>query len=79
MPLDGDAPKLIDEAGCDICIEPENPELLAEKIFFLASNPDKYAEFSRQGRVFVVREMSLQRAVTVLEAHFESTIRKGQL
>ncbi|HDZ01953.1 MAG TPA: glycosyltransferase WbuB [Nitrospirae bacterium] len=79
LPLDGDAPRLIKEAGCGICIGPENPELLAEKILFLTSNPDKCAEFSRQGRVFVVREMSLKRAVTTLKAHLESTIKKGQL
>ncbi|NOY39544.1 MAG: glycosyltransferase family 4 protein [Nitrospirae bacterium] len=78
MPLDGDAPKLIKESGCGICIGPEDPELLAEKILFLSDNPDICADFSRQGREFVVREMSLQKAVAELEQCIKSTLRKGQ-
>ncbi|VAX34214.1 lipopolysaccharide biosynthesis protein [hydrothermal vent metagenome] len=78
MPLDGDAPKLIKEAGCGICIGPENPELLAEKILLLVDNPDICADFSRQGREFVVREMSLRKAVAELEEYIKSTIGKGQ-
>ncbi len=77
MPLDGDAPKLIDEAGCGICIGPEDPELLAEKILFIADNPDRRAEFSRQGREFVVREMSLRRAVEALESYMDIAMKKG--
>ncbi|NOZ25081.1 MAG: glycosyltransferase family 4 protein [Nitrospirae bacterium] len=68
MPLDGDAPKLIEKAGCGICIGPEDPESLAEKILFLSDNPGICAEFARRGREFVVREMSLKRAVGELEA-----------
>ncbi len=78
MPLDGDAPKLIRESGCGICIGPEDPELLAEKILFLSGNPDICADYSRQGREFVVREMSLQRAVAELEECIKSALRKGQ-
>jgi glycosyltransferase involved in cell wall biosynthesis len=77
MPLDGDAPKLIKESGCGICIGPEDPELLAEKIIFLAGNPDICADFSRQGREFVVREMSLRKAVEKLEEYIKNTLSQG--
>ncbi len=78
MPLEGDAPKLISKSGCGICIGPEDPKLLAEKILFLSANPDICADFSRQGREFVVREMSLRKAVAELEEYIRSTLRKGQ-
>ena len=78
MPLDGDAPKLIRKSGCGICIGPEDPELLAEKILFLADNPDICADFSRQGREFVVREMSLRKAVAELEDYIKSMLRQGE-
>ncbi len=74
MPLDGDAPKLISEAGCGICIGPEEPELLAEKIVFFSDNPGICADFSRRGREFVVREMSLRRAVGELEGHITNML-----
>jgi len=74
MPLDGDAPKLIEEAGCGVCIPPESPELMAEKILYLAANPKQCEMFSRQGREYVVEEMSLKKAVSRLERLFEEVI-----
>jgi glycosyltransferase involved in cell wall biosynthesis len=74
MPLDGDAPKLIEEAGCGVCIPPESPELLAEKILYLADNPDQCERFSRQGREYVDRELSLKKAVSSLECLFKEVI-----
>jgi glycosyltransferase involved in cell wall biosynthesis len=74
MPLDGDAPKLIEEAGCGMCIPPESPELLAEKILYLAGNPEQCEKLSRQGRDYVVREMSLKKAVSMLECLFKEIV-----
>jgi len=77
MPLDGDAPKLIDKAACGICIGPEDPESLAEKILYLSKNPELCSEFSRCGREFVAREMSLERVVSDLECLFEDIRHKS--
>jgi len=70
LPLDGDALKLIEDAKCGICIGPENPELLVEKIIYLANNPHKCQDFSKNGRNYVVRELSLKSAVFKLENIF---------
>jgi len=76
MPLDGDAPKLIQKSGCGICIGPEDPVGLAEQILKLAENPRKRQQFSESGRRFVVNEMSLNKVVGDLEELFEKSIWK---
>jgi colanic acid biosynthesis glycosyl transferase WcaI len=63
MPLEGDAPKLIEESGCGICIGPEKPMQLAEKIVYLVENKDICEKFGEQGRDYVVRNLSLKKAV----------------
>ena len=75
IPLDGDAPKLIEEAQCGICIGPENPEELAEKIIYLSENRDICERFGNQGREYVVTNLSLKRAVNDLENIFHEVIK----
>lgn len=74
LPLDGDAPRLIQGAGCGICIGPEDPEGLAMEIMRLAEDPDLCRKFGEQGREYVVREMSLDKVVRDLEKLFEQVI-----
>ena len=76
LPLDGDAPKIIKEAGCGICIGPEDPDALAEAIVKLAKNPELRQQFSNNGREYVVREMSLSKVVSDLEALFKRVIKE---
>jgi glycosyltransferase involved in cell wall biosynthesis len=71
LPLHGDAPGLIREAGCGICIGPEDPEGLAREIVRLSDDTDLCQKFGQQGRQYVVREMSLDKTVTDLEELFE--------
>ena len=71
MPLEGDAPELIKQSNCGICIEAENPKLLAETILYLYNNPGKCKEYSESGRKYVVAEFSLKKAVENLEKIFE--------
>jgi colanic acid biosynthesis glycosyl transferase WcaI len=61
LPLEGDAPKLIEESGCGMCIGPENPIQLAEKIVYLAGNKDICRKFGEQGRDYVVRNLSFKK------------------
>jgi glycosyltransferase involved in cell wall biosynthesis len=61
MPLDGDAPKLIADSGCGICIGAEEPDLLEEKIRFLADNRDKCEKYGKAGRLYVVKNFSLKK------------------
>lgn len=72
LPLDGDAPKLIAESGCGICIGPENPEELAGKIAFLADNREICLQYGRQGREYVERHLSLKRVTNDIEQLFSA-------
>jgi colanic acid biosynthesis glycosyl transferase WcaI len=74
LPLDGDAPKLIQKAGCGICVGPENPEMLAKEILRLSENSKLCQDFGRRGRSYVTKEMSLGKAVQELEALFDQVI-----
>lgn len=74
LPLDGDAPQLIDEAQCGICIGPENPKELADKILFLAKNPETCKEYGAKGREYVVKHFSLDKALQDIEKIFEEAL-----
>ncbi|MFH0813638.1 MAG: glycosyltransferase family 4 protein [Pseudomonadota bacterium] len=74
MPLDGDGPKVIEEAHGGICIEAEDPEKLAGKIIFLAEHKEVGEQLGSQGRDYVVKFLSLKRAVSEIEHIFRESI-----
>lgn len=78
IPLDGDAPKLINEAQCGICIGPEDPVALAEKIIYLSENKDVCEKFTKNGREYVVQKYSLKKVVKDIEDMFISLIQAKQ-
>jgi len=76
MPLDGDAPKIIDASDCGICIGPEDPKMLAEKIAFLADNRGACEKYGRQGREYVVGHFSLKKVAEDITKMFADIISK---
>lgn len=50
MPLEGDAPKIIDKAGCGICVECGDAEELSEAILELYQKPSLREKMGRNGR-----------------------------
>ncbi len=76
MPLDGDAPKIIKDAQCGICIGPENPKELAEKILYLYNNKEISKKFGENGREYVVRNFSLKKIIKDIENMFNNLITK---
>ena len=78
VPLDGDAPKLIEKAGCGICVGPENPEELARQIVFLAKHRDACERFGRNGREYAVKNLSLKKIVKDVEGTIESVLVQTQ-
>lgn len=60
LPLHGDAPALIRQAGCGICVEPENAEQMAEAIRSLYEQPHRSEEFGRKGRAYVEQYCSVE-------------------
>lgn len=76
MPLDGDAPKLIQDAGCGICVEPGNPAKLAEAIKAVLSNPTLANQFSRNGRAYVEANCSIEGCAAAYERIFNEIVRR---
>ncbi len=77
MAVDGDAPKLIAEAGCGLTVGAEEPQLLAEKIRFLADNRQLCEKFSTAGRDFAVRNFSLKKVAADIRNIFADIISKS--
>jgi len=48
--VDGEARKIMEEADCGIFIEPENYQMLAEKVIYLASHPDEIITLGKNAR-----------------------------
>ncbi len=74
LPLEGDAPRLIAEAQCGICLPPENPGLLAEAILKIKQDSRLGEEMGAKGRHYAVQHLSLEACVVQLEKLFETTI-----
>jgi colanic acid biosynthesis glycosyl transferase WcaI len=60
LPLSGDAPKLIAEAHCGLCVPAEDPQALAEAILTLYRDPVLREEMGRNGRRYAEEHLSLQ-------------------
>ena len=58
--LDGDAPKLIRDARCGICLPPEDPHALADAISHLQANPEECRTMGESGRSYVLSKLSLK-------------------
>jgi glycosyltransferase involved in cell wall biosynthesis len=59
--VDGQARRILEEAACGLAIEPENPAALINAISHLAANRDQAGELGRNGREYVVRNLSRRR------------------
>jgi colanic acid biosynthesis glycosyl transferase WcaI len=74
MPLEGDAPKLIREAQCGLCVEPGNPKALAEAILTLRRNPELCELYGHNGRRYAEQHFSRESCVAKYEALFQEAI-----
>lgn len=76
LPLDGDAPRMIQDAGCGICVEPEDPRKLVEAIKTVLANPSLAAQYSRDGRTYVEANCSLEGCAAAYERIFNEITRR---
>ena len=79
LPLDGDAPRLIEEAGCGICVEPGIPTKLVEAINKILSDPTLAGQYSRNGRTFVEAYGSLESCAVAYERIFNEVTRRSNV
>jgi len=72
LPLSGDAPRLIAEARCGLCVPPEDPQALAQAILTLHHDPALREEMGRNGRRYAEEYLSLR----VCAARYEELLRR---
>ena len=61
--LEGDAPRLIEEADCGVCLPPEDPQALAGAVMELYRDAELRETFGRRGRRYAETELSLNACV----------------
>ncbi|MGQ9854624.1 MAG: glycosyltransferase family 4 protein [Candidatus Oleimicrobiaceae bacterium] len=61
--LNGDAPRLIEQAQCGFCVPSEDPHALAEAVLLLYRDPSLREELGRNGRQYAEEHLSLQACV----------------
>ncbi len=76
MDLEGDAPKLIAEAGCGICVPPGDAGALTDAIMKLYQNRSLCQELGLNGRRYAEKYLSLEAAVRKYEELFSKIIER---
>jgi colanic acid biosynthesis glycosyl transferase WcaI len=76
LPLQGDAPIMIQDAQCGICVEPENAAKLAEAIKTIYADPILAMEYSKRGRAFVEEHCSLEGCANAYQSIFNEITRR---
>jgi len=65
LPLHGDAPALIEDARCGICVEPENPVEFSNAMRRMLADGRRADEYGACGREYAEKNLSL--AVSALK------------
>jgi len=77
LPLEGDAPYVIQDAKCGICVEPGNPQSLALAIIEMFDNQAKCEIWGKNGRKFILnyhdRNICIERYEVFFKEILDST------
>lgn len=65
MDLSGDAPKIIKEAACGICVEPEDAKMFSEAILKFYNDRGLAEEYGKNGRKYAEENFSLKKCVEI--------------
>ena len=71
FPEGGDAPRVVREAGCGVCVPPGDPQRLAQAIIEAAANPAECRVRGERGRRFVEENHDRNRVMALYESLFE--------
>jgi glycosyltransferase involved in cell wall biosynthesis len=77
LPLHGDAPRLIEEAHCGRCVEPENAQALAGAMTALAKDPAALADFGRCGRAYAEEHLTVGASASTYEEIFQTLLHEA--
>ncbi len=69
--LEGDAPRLITESRCGLCVPPEDPAALAKAVLTFYQNPSLKEEMGQNGRRYAEKYLSLDRSGERYESLFQ--------
>ena len=72
LPLHGDAPRLIEEAGCGRCVEPENMRALAEAMAALTKDAARLAAYGASGREYAEKHLTVGASASMYEEIFHT-------
>lgn len=70
LPLDGDAPRIVDESQGGICVPPGNPKEFAKAIERLFNNRPSSEQMGKYGRKYVEEHFSLASCTKIYERLF---------
>ncbi len=73
VPLNGDTPKIVAEAGCGLCVEAGDAQGLAQAILTLYHNPEQAHEMGQRGRLYAEQHFSRESCV----ASYEEILRQA--
>jgi glycosyltransferase involved in cell wall biosynthesis len=74
LPLEGDAPAIIQEAQSGLCVEPENPAKLSDAIRRMYKDADGTLAYGKNGRRFVEQNFSADVCTGLYEEIFRSIL-----
>ncbi|MEW6387995.1 MAG: glycosyltransferase family 4 protein [Thermodesulfobacteriota bacterium] len=77
LPLEGDAPALISEAGCGLAVPPGRPDSMAQAIRQLYRHPEERLGMGANGRQYAVEYLSLAKWAERLEKNFAEICARG--
>ena len=72
FPEGGDAPRVVRDAGCGVCVPPGEPARLAQAIVEAWANPAGCRAWGERGRQFVEANHDRERVVTLYESLFHA-------
>lgn len=79
MAMDGAAAEMIQESGAGICLEPEEPEALAQAITEISEKPEsELAAMGAKGRHYLVTNLAKQKVIKMYEEILSQVARKRQ-
>ncbi len=67
LPLEGDAPKIIEESGCGICVKAGASKELADAVKSIHSNRQLGQQYGERGRRYAEDNFSLKKCVSLYE------------
>ena len=70
LPLEGDAPGIVRDAACGICVAPEQPRALADAVLELYRDPGLCGRFGASGRTYIKSHFAATSAAARYEALF---------